>query len=288
MKLLPLLVLFLAFQGVREPSNPPRPSSGPPSQKKKTECQQCPSTSCLINPIQTIVGDTPLPTEPLLEVNVSEHEIHSNDKDQDPADKYKWWWSGWDVIATFVTVVCTVVIMLFTWWMYRIAGQQLELNERFFLIANRPRLRLRSLECEQFERTPKSSIPGLGKRFCPEFHARVGVVNVGGTEAIPLHGYLHVRRSRHLSSNWKPAWEPLECKNIKAGEEDGITLHKPKWSQQERDNAIGPASANDCFLIGGIRYKDSLGREYVTNFCRDFSGSRGYRLMQNSQYEYED
>ena len=231
MSLLPLLVLFLTFQGVREPSNPPRPSPGPASQKKKTECQQCPSKSCQTNPIQTFVGDTPLPTESVLEVNAGEHEVSGNDSDQEPADNNGCWNWDWISASTVITALCTVVIMLFTWWMYRIAGQQLELNERFFLISNRPRLRLRSLECEQFEKTPKSFIQGLGDGFCPEFRALVGVVNVGGTKAIPLHGYLHVRRSRHLSSDWKPAWEPLKCKTLK--------LERRMWSLFASPNGRG-------------------------------------------------
>ena len=285
MNLLPLCVLSLVLLGVQEPSNPPSPSPGPGSQNKQTKCQQRPSKPNPTNPIQTVERDTPLPTEPGLKTNTSKHTIHTESKDQDPTESNESW-VNWDFIISAIVTGCTVAILFFTHWMYRISDQQLQLNERFFLIANRPKLRLRSLECEQFERTPKSSIQGLGERFCPEFRALVGIVNVGGTKAIPLHGYLHVQRSRHLSSDWKPAWKSLQCKNIEAREEVVITLHKPEWTPHERDNAIGPG--HDCFLIGGIRYKDSLDREYVTNFCRDYKGGRGYRMMDHSDYEYED
>ena len=194
--------------------------------------------------------------------------------------------SFWKCVPGFILRIEPYLILIFTAILVALACLQRRLNKKFFLIANRPKLRLRSLECEQFEGSPKSSIQGLGERFCPEFRALFGIVNVGGTKAIPLHGYLHVRRSRHLSSDWRPAWKSLQCENIEAGKEVVVTLHKPKWSLQERDKDIGPGY--HFFLIGGIRYKDSLDREYVTNFCRDHRIGSGYRLMDNSDYEYED
>ena len=285
MNLLFLCVLALTLQGVPEPSNPPAPAPSPDSREKKIKSQKRSSKPNPTNPIQAPDGDTPLISEPELEVSAAKHANRAGDSNQEPTEKNESW-INWDITFSAIVTFCTVVILIFTWWMHSISNEQLRLNERFFLIANRPRLRLRSLECEQFERTSKSSTRVLGERFCPKFRALVGIVNVGGTAAVPLLGYLHVRRSRHLSSTWEPVWKPLQCKNIEAREEAVITLHKPEWTPHERDNTIGPG--HGFFLIGGIRYKDSLDREYVTNFCRDYSGGGGYRLMDHSQYEYED
>ena len=258
MRVLPLVILYLAL-GVQEPLNPPGPGPGPGSQKKQTKCQQRPSKPNPTNPIQTVERDTPLPTEPGLKTNTNKHTIHTESKDQDPTESNESW-VNWDFIISAIVTGCTVAILFFTYWMYRISDQQLQLNERFFLIANRPRLRLRSLECEQFERTPKSSIQGLGERFCPEFRALVGIVNVGGTKAIPLHGYLHVRRSRHLSSDWKPAWKSLQCKNIEAREFAG--RHQ---SSREAD------TLDQMGCVARTRWRPS-GSATMTAYCRQWTG----------------
>ena len=298
MNLLSICVLFLAFQGDQEPSNPPTPSAGKEPQKseqetRKTEKHPSGDLSPPPNPVHTDLD---------VENDGGPHpEQKPNSQISD--------WMGWveiffrvaELFTTIVLVTTTIVLAWFTKKLWKTArhhnriasrqcgltGKQYRLNRLIFYTENRPRLRVRKLVIKDVERADRAVVSSPAMALTSEkLEGLIEFHNIGDTPATPLQFYIYPVISRSLRSAQPQPWEDVQSKAVPPG-----TFYRIKFGPCDQPSNINLVGYPGWFvyLIGAIRYKDDTGGIRDTAFCRRFDpDTKRFDPVENNDYEYED
>ena len=300
---LPLLVLFLALLGAQEPSNPPAPSNGElregaqdngegnQDQRAPEERSPLPVTESELRP------PSPRPFGAItlgVQTGDTKHdEREQKDEKTSGSDQSVFTFltmfekSFWGRVSESILEIEPFLMLIFTAVLVTLAILQSRLNKRFFYLAHRPRLEIRDIKYPDVPKLPKSTTPfnlAVNELEAEGTHGYIDVVNAGGSVAKPFQEYVAIQMARGMEEDWVRPWRDVQC-DVGIGKQHRIVYEKQEWSDEEIYHL---SDRSEIYFRGGVRYKDRLGFERMTEFRHEYMPGTGFVHMANSPYNTQD
>ena len=302
MNLLPLCVLLFALQGAQDPSNPPAPSDGEPQRPQQGEAAAERPERDPGNPSRPGPAISESETEPVTDSVPFDKRDHEKYRQEPAAEE----WHHWTLIFfTAVLAGATIALVLATNGLRKAASKQnrilnkrhdlaeeeYRLNRTIFYTENRPRLRVRKFSVHPLDGMANRTVQMkyLGAVGQEQLSATYTVTNIGRTKATVVATLFTLQMLSRPNKPINVPWDDTSP-NMKfpVGKTRRHLLPEEGPKLVEFLKRIEKGTT-DAYIVGGVRYRDTICNEHETAFCYKFNAStRCFERTQDPDYEYED
>ena len=314
MVFLHLYILFLALAGPQSTSNPPVPGTGLPSEKEQPSPTQKEDPGDIPQSPQNRDSDAAPPSQGDSNFILKEKEKNGRNPGHKPANENDYRIQDWLLLfVTGVLAAATIVLVYFTKKLASAArkqnriskelqtatslhhqvisrqvltmNKQYRLNRLVFYTENRPRLRVQEVRVEEIGVIPEPTVKGLDSGY-RTVDGYFKVVNAGNTSATVVCHFLTSRYNSDPTNAIEKQWDSASGTTIDSGCTQCFRIiERKRWSPH---SASGKVINLAAYAMGGIRYRDELGRTYETRFwwtCK--SRTKRFEPVKDSDYNYE-